>query len=114
ATNSNMSIDNSMSLIVNLPNDGAHAEGALMAWKAQTSAAAINPTFSWTTSIGYAVMIASFKAAATAGQPTTRRWGGVPFMGGQGVAGKGWGGSGGGRMWGRTRTGLIVPNRLAA
>lgn len=43
------------------------------------------------------------------GQPTMRRWGGVPHVGGQGIGSKGKG-----RMWGRTSDGVIVPRRLAA
>lgn len=49
---------------------------------------------------------------APTGQPTSRRWGGVPFVGGQGMLGKS--STGSGRMWGRARSGLIVPRRLAA
>lgn len=46
-------------------------------------------------------------AAAAGGQPTMRRWGGVPHMGGQSS-----GRHGSGRMWGRTRSGLMVPRRF--
>ncbi len=56
------------------------------------------------------MVVGTYKApAASTGQPTMRRWGGVPFVGGQGIGGKS-----SGRMWGRTRDGLVVPRRLAA
>jgi hypothetical protein len=52
------------------------------------------------------ITAAMFKGATAAtGQPTMRRWGGVPNMGGQGIGNKG-----SGKMWGRTRSGLYVPN----
>jgi len=40
-----------------------------------------------------------------AGHPTMRRWGGTPAVGGQGVNDAG---TGGGKMWGRSRSGRIV------
>lgn len=43
------------------------------------------------------------------GQPTMRRWGGVPYVGGQGIGQKG---GGGGRAWGRRRSGIFVPSRF--
>jgi len=46
---------------------------------------------------------------AAGGQPTMRRWGAMPYIGGQGIGNKG-----SGRMWGRSREGLVVPRRLAA
>ena len=55
------------------------------------------------------IKAASFKApAAATGQPTMRRWGGVSHIGG----GSGGGRHGSGRMWGRTRSGIYVPNHL--
>jgi hypothetical protein len=62
-------------------------------------------------SVNWAAVIASIapSAAPAAGQPTMRRWGGVPAMGGTNIGNKGTG-----RMWGRTRSGIIVPRRLAA
>lgn len=42
-------------------------------------------------------------------QPIVRRFGGVPNIGGQHLSNRGMG-----RMWGRSREGLIVPRRLAA
>lgn len=47
--------------------------------------------------------------AAAGGQPTMRRWGGIPFMGGQGIGQKG---GGDGRTWGRRKSGIIVPSRF--
>lgn len=44
------------------------------------------------------------------GQPLLRRFGGTPFVGGQGVNAGARPGSG--RMWGRTRSGLVVPQRF--
>jgi hypothetical protein len=56
-------------------------------------------------------VVASFApAGAAAGQPTMRRWGGVPFMGGRFSNAS----APGGGVWGRTRDGLIVPRRHAA
>ena len=46
------------------------------------------------------------QTTSATGQPTMRRWGGVPYMGGQGIGNKGKG-----RMWGKTRSGVIVPKR---
>lgn len=46
---------------------------------------------------------------AAAGQPTMKRWGGVPHVGGR----KGFGRSGGGAAWGRTRDGLWIPQKAA-
>jgi hypothetical protein len=89
--------------------DGSNHEGVSIAYFEQSTAAAINPTWSCTNSVALAVTIASFKAtAAAAGQPTMRRWGGVPHLGG----GSGGGRHGSGRMWGRTRSGIYVPNHL--
>jgi hypothetical protein len=89
--------------------DGTNHEGVSIAYFEQATAAAINPTWSWTNSVSVAVAIASFKAAVVAaGQPTMRRWGGVPHLGG----GSGGGRYGSGRMWGRTRSGIYVPNHL--
>jgi hypothetical protein len=39
--------------------------------------------------------------AAAAGQPTMRRWGGVPYLGGGGIGQKGLRAAGSGRAWGR-------------
>jgi hypothetical protein len=51
------------------------------AYLIQTTAAAVNPTWSWTTSDRGAACIASFKiAAAATGQPIVKRLGGIPFM----------------------------------
>lgn len=48
-------------------------------------------------------------SGAAAGQPTIRRWGGVPFMGGK----RGFNGSSGGGAWGRTGAGIWVPRKAA-
>lgn len=85
--------------------------GAAFGYLIQTTAAAVNPTWSIASSALMASRQASFKAAAAAaGQPTMRRWGGVRALGGPGLPG----GKGSGRAWGRTRSGIIVPRRLAA
>ncbi len=86
--------------------DGANHEGVSIAYFEQGAAAAINPTWSCTNSVSLAVTIASFKATAVAaGQPTMRRWGGVPYLGGQGIGNKSKG-----RAWGRSRvSGLWIP-----
>jgi hypothetical protein len=91
--------------------DGANHEGVSIAYFEQGAAAAINPTWSCTNSVALAVTIASFKATAAAtGQPTTRRWGGVPHMGSQKLRNGGRGGP-----WAQdSRSGLILPRRLAA
>lgn len=60
-----------------------------------------------TTANTYRLLTASFKGAAAGGQPTMRRWGGTPFVGGQGM--KGGSASGNGRMWGRRNSGVVVP-----
>lgn len=87
-----------------------------MAYVIQTTAAATNPTWTYTGDAPNvsAAAIASFKAAAAAtGQPTMRRWGGTPFVGGQGIGQKS-GGSNSGREWGRSRSShVIVPRWLA-
>lgn len=49
-------------------------------------------------------------AITSGGQPTMRRWGGVPFVGGQGVNQSSRHGSG--RMWARRDSGVIVPRWL--
>lgn len=55
----------------------------------------------------------AYDDTGAAGQPTMRRWGGVPFMGGQGIGQKGSAGNSG-RAWGRRKSGIIVPQRYAA
>lgn len=49
-------------------------------------------------------------ANSSGGQPLLRRFGATPFVGGQGVNPGARPGSG--RMWGRTRSGLVVPKRF--
>ncbi len=95
---------------------GGSSWGGTFAYNIQTTATATNPVCTSGNTDSIVAVIASFKSAGGGGgggadQPTMRRWGGVPFMGGQGVGNAG---SGSGRMWGRTRDGLIVPRRLAA
>jgi len=46
-------------------------------------------------------------APTSTSQPILRRWGGVPHVGGPGIGTKG-----DGRMWGRRRSGIIVPRRF--
>jgi len=50
----------------------------------------------------------SFAPAVAAGQPTTKRWGGIPHMGTQKLKGGVRGGP-----WGRTQSHIIVPRWLA-
>ncbi len=57
---------------------------------------------------GHAVVVLKEAAGGGAGQPTMRRWGATPYVGGHGINA----GGGGGRMWGRRQSGLIVPKRL--
>lgn len=88
--------------------NGEHFAGGADA-EIQTTAAAINPTWTFAAAASCAVAQATFKAAAAAGgQPTMRRWGGVPHMAGGQQVNHG----GSGRMWGRRRSGLIVPQRF--
>lgn len=90
-------------------NAGA-SEGVHIAYLEQTSAVAANPTWSITNAAALAVKIVSFKAAVVAaGQPTMRRWAGVPHMGGRSLGSR-HGKSG--RSFGRTNSGLYVPNHL--
>jgi Concanavalin A-like lectin/glucanases superfamily len=51
----------------------------------------------------------SFGGGGGTGQPTRRRWGGIQALGGSSVGNKG-----PGRMWGRRRSGIVVPRWLAA
>lgn len=82
------------------------------AYLIQGTAAAVNPTLTFSDYVNYVGTSAWFKpAAAATGHPTMRRWGGVPYLGGQGIGQKG---GGRGRMWGQHRSGLIVPRRFAA
>lgn len=57
-----------------------------------------------------ALIVEVDSSGAAAGQPTMRRWGGTPFLGGQGTGQQG-GAAQGGRMWGRRRSGIVVPAR---
>jgi hypothetical protein len=88
-----------------------NGRGLGFAYLVQGTAATVNPVITVTDNLtDIAAVTACFKAAAAAtGQPTTRRRGGIPFSGGRGPA---HGGNGGGRMWGRTRSGLVVPRRF--
>jgi hypothetical protein len=80
-----------------------------LAYYIQPTAGSVNP--SWTSDADVAAAVAVFtpSAGGSAGQPTTRRWGGVPYVGGHGIGNKG-----SGRMWGRSTVGLYVPRRFAA
>lgn len=52
----------------------------------------------------------AYDEAVSTGQPTMRRWGGTPYLGGgQGIGQKG---GGGGRAWGRRKSGIFVPQRF--
>ena len=90
-------------------NATANAYGLAMAYLIQTTAAAANPTWSWTNTIGVATTQASFKdtAGAATGQPTTKRHGGTQFMG----VGLGRTGFAGGGYWGRSTAGRVVVPR---
>jgi len=94
--------------------NGGSNEGFAMAYQIQTTATAVAPQ--WNTTNSPAAMAASmaiFKGpgggGGATGQPTMRRWGGVPGVGSGSLKG-----NFGGGAWGRTRDGLIVPRRLAA
>lgn len=78
---------------------GAH-QGGGQAYLIQTSKAFTNPTWSIdSTANAFSAVQALFKAgAAPTGHPVMRRWGGVSYLGGQGIGQKG---GGGGRAWGR-------------
>lgn len=93
-------------------NDGNH-QAMAAGYTIQTTASALNPTWTISASDNWASEVAVFKSAAggggATGQPTMRRWGGTPFVGGQGIGNKG-----SGRMWGRSREGMYVPRRFAA
>lgn len=70
--------------------------GLAVAYDIQTTATATNPTFAWSGSSDVATRIATFKAGAggaPVGQPTMRRWDGIPGLGGPGVK------TGGGRIF---------------
>lgn len=77
----------------------------------QSAAGAVAATF--TSNINFTnpyTVVVTFKAVAAAGHPTMRRWGGTPFVGGQGIGQKVSAGSSG-RAWGRYRSGVFVPSR---
>jgi hypothetical protein len=106
-----VSINGGFTITNAVSHDGNH-EGGAMAYLIQTTAAAANPQWNITNNASDRVAaIATFKAAAVAGgQPTMRRWGGVPHMGTSKLRNGGIGGP-----WGRdSRSGLIVPRRFAA
>jgi hypothetical protein len=86
----------------------AQSYGGYIAWKVANAGASVG--FSWSPADNVAVSAAWFlPITGGAGQPIVRRFGGVPAVGGHHS-----GNRGRGRMWGRTRQGLIVPRRLAA
>ena len=72
-------------------------------------------TVDWTLNIAAGkesgIYTASFKpAVAATGQPTVKRFGGVPFMGGTG--GRGVWKSANDKVWARRRSGIVVPQRF--
>ena len=88
-----------------------NAIGVSLAHLIQATAAAANPTWTLSGSANDRVAaIASFKSSGgggAAGQPTRKRWGGVPFMGS--------GGQQGSTIWRERSSGLAVPSwRYAA
>ncbi len=93
------------------PNSGGDHRGGGIAYLIQTTAAATDPSWTFGGGGDAGVALTAFKPAAggAAGQPTMRRWGGVPHMGTTKFRNGGRGGP-----WGRTTDGLIVPRRLAA
>jgi hypothetical protein len=66
ADTSAASVDSGMTL-QEIKYHTSNSEAAFIAYKVQGTAAAINPTFSWTTSVPVALSIASFKAGAGGG-----------------------------------------------
>jgi len=61
------SINNSFSVLNALGNVSGQSFGVLHGYRIQTTAAAVNPTISWTTLSGVSVSIATFKPAAPGG-----------------------------------------------
>lgn len=83
ATSDITSVDSSVTITANLNYGSGQNFSTACGYKIQTTAAAINAT--WTrgnNSDDFTAVIASFKAAAEAGgQPFRKRWGGVPHNG---------------------------------
>jgi hypothetical protein len=69
-------------------------------WKRALSQTECTDLYNGGNGLSYAAM----SGGAPAGQPTGRRWGGVPHMGGHGYMGKGYSG----RMWGHSRSGRVI------
>jgi len=86
------SVDGGFTKALELPGEGGVNYDVALGFLIQTTPTIAYPgwTVNW---VDYGVMQAIFKAAL--GQPTMRRWGGVPGLGGQGIgnqgAGRGWG-----------------------
>lgn len=77
AAYSGLGIDSSFSIAQSQAYSGGNNMGGAIAYYVQPTAAAINPTWSWTSSVGCATTIASFKAAAAAANPVGVIGGGV-------------------------------------
>ena len=60
---------------------GANSVGLAAGYQIQTTATATNPMWSGSSSSNISANIATFKAAAAAGQPFGKRWGGVTHNG---------------------------------
>lgn len=93
------------------PAVGGQSIAGALAHQIQTTATARNPTWSWTVAGdanagGASQLVFKVEAGAASGQPTFRRFGGVPFMGGGTQPGSH-------KMWGRSREGLSIPRWLA-
>lgn len=69
-TNTTVSIDNGFTIAAQVSAVIGSWFGGALAYKIQTTAAAINPTFSWTGSTTTAARIASFKTAAAPSSPS--------------------------------------------
>lgn len=74
-----MSVDSSMSLTDQAPLTGGAHYGGAIAYIIQTTAGAINPTWSFTGTTSGGVTVASFKAASGGGGSSTARR--LPFLG---------------------------------
>lgn len=61
-----LAVDSSFTIIDNIPFVNSNSFGVALAYLVQGTAAAVNPTWSWTTSTNVACTIATFKASASA------------------------------------------------
>lgn len=61
-----LSINSGFTLLHNTPSNSGVTYGTAIAYKIQTSAAAVNPAFSWTNAVNAVATIATFKSAIVA------------------------------------------------